>query len=196
MKAMTGSGAGSGGRPDPHVSMLPGLGAPQRTASLSDLAPRALSLLSMPLSSRAPSSTDELRGPRVAGSSSRAPKPTKISSAQARAAHKCALDGGRLIKSGRPAEAIALLQRSVKLNPGVAAYHHDLGFALWSAKRMREAIGAFTAAVRLDPRNESAHRLLGHIFDSLGNKAMAMVSFQAAVKLVKPGPLRGPNPAR
>jgi tetratricopeptide (TPR) repeat protein len=87
------------------------------------------------------------------------------------------------MKSGRVAEAIGLLQRSVKLNPGAAAHHHDLGFALWSAGRMQEAIGAFTAALRLDPRNESAHRLLGHIFDSLGNKAMAMASFEAAVKL-------------
>ena len=181
MKAMTGSGAGSGGR-IPTPPLLPGLGAPQRTASLSDLAPRAQPALDASFV-KGSVINRRVACPGVAGSSSRAPKPTKILSAQARAAHKCALDGGRLIKSGRPAEAIALLQRSVKLNPGVAAYHHDLGFALWSAKRMREAIGAFTAAVRLDPRNESAHRLLGHIFDSLGNKAMAMVSFQAAVKL-------------
>ena len=49
---------------------------------------------------------------------------------------------GCLIKSGRPDEAIALLQRSVNLNPTVAAYHHDLGFALWSAERIQEAIAA------------------------------------------------------
>jgi tetratricopeptide (TPR) repeat protein len=102
---------------------------------------------------------------------------------QAFEAHNCALDGARLVKSGRAVEAIALLQRSVELNPNVAAYHHDFGFALWSAGRMQEAAGAFTAALRLDPHNVSAHRFLGHIFDSLGNKALAMVSFQAAVKL-------------
>jgi tetratricopeptide (TPR) repeat protein len=100
-----------------------------------------------------------------------------------REAHKCALEGGRLIKCGRAAEAIALLRQSVQLDPGVAAYHHDLGFALWSAEQMQEAIGAFIAAIRLDPRNNSAHRMLGHLFDSLGNRAMAMASFQAAVKL-------------
>jgi len=76
-----------------------------------------------------------------------------------------------------------LLQRSVNLNPSVAAYHHDLGFALWSAERIQEAIAAFTAALRVDPRNESAHRSLGHIFDGLGHKDRAMANFQAAVKL-------------
>src|SRR5271166_1113844 len=180
-KAMTRSGAGRGGQ-IPAPAMLPGLGALRRTASLMDLLPRAQPALDTSLA-KGSLINPRVESPGVAGSSSSASKSAKISPSQAREAHKCALDGGRLIKSGRPAEAIALLQRSVKLNPGVAAYHHDLGFALWSAERIQEAIGAFSAALRLDPRNDSAHRLLGHIFDSLGNKAMAMVSFQAAVKL-------------
>jgi tetratricopeptide (TPR) repeat protein len=177
---MTRSGSGRGGQ-FPTPAMLPGLGAPRRTASLTALLPRAHTALD---ASRAKGPViDPPAETGVAGSSLRAPKSTKISSAQARKAHESALDGGRLIRSGRPVEAIGLLQRSIKLNPGVAAYHHDLGLALWSAERMQEAIAAFTAALRLDPRSESAYRLLGHIFDSLGNKAMAMANFQAAVKL-------------
>ena len=178
---MTRSGAGRGGQ-IPTPAMLRGLGAPRRTASLPDLLPRAQPALDASLSKNSVIDP-RVEGLGVAGSSSRDPRSTKISPAQAREAHKCALEGGRLIKSGRPAEAIALLQRSVKLNPGVAAYHHNLGVALWSAERMQEAIGAFTAALRLDSRNESAHRLLGQIFDSLGHKTKAIVNFQAAVKL-------------
>jgi tetratricopeptide (TPR) repeat protein len=178
---MTRSGAGHGGQ-IPTPAMLPGLGAPRSTASLADLLPRAPPALDAFLA-KGSVINPRVEAPADAGSSSRAPRSTEIPSAQAHEAHKCALDGGRLIKCGRPAEAIALLQRSVKLNPCIAAYHHDLGFALWSGERMQEAIGAFTAALRLDPRNDSAHRLLGHVFDSLGNKAMAMASFQAAVKL-------------
>jgi tetratricopeptide (TPR) repeat protein len=178
---MSRSGTRSGGQ-IPSPAMLPGLGAPRPTASFADLLPRV-----QPTLNAAPAKDSALdprvEAPGVAGSSSRAPKPKKISSAQAAQAHKCAIEGGRLIKSGRPAEAIALLQRSVNLNPTVAAYHHDLGFALLSAERIQEAIVAFTAALRVDPRNESAHRLLGHIFDSLGHKDRAIINFQAAVKL-------------
>ena len=177
---MTRSGAGRGGQ-IPTAAMLPGLGAPRRAARLADLLRRAQPALDASLA-KGSLINPRVEGP-VADSSWRAPRSTKISSAQAREAHKCALDGVRLIKSGRPAEAIALLQRAVKLNPGLAAYHHDLGLALWSAERTQEAVEAFTATLRLDSGSESAHRLLGHIFDSLGNKAMAMVSFQAAVKL-------------
>jgi tetratricopeptide (TPR) repeat protein len=179
---MTRSGAGRGGQ-IPTPAMLPGLGAPpRRAASLTDLLPRAHPALDAYLA-KGSVINPRAGGPGVADSSSRAPRSTKISSAQAREAHKCASDGGRLIKSGRPAEAIASLQRSVRLNPRVAAYHHDLGFALWSAGRMQEAIEAFTAALRLDPRNASVHRWLGHIFYGLGHKTKAIVSFQAAVKL-------------
>ena len=175
------SGTGRGGQ-IPTPAMLPGLGARRPTARFTDLLPRAQPALNASLAKGfAVNSRGE--GPGVAGSSPRAPKSTKISPAQAREAHRCAVEGGRLIKSGRPAEAIALLQRSVKLNPSVAAYHHDLGFVLWLAERIQEAIEAFTAALRLDPRNESAHRSLGHIFDRLGHKEKAMVNFQAAIKL-------------
>jgi tetratricopeptide (TPR) repeat protein len=179
---MTRSGTGSGGQ-TPKPAMLPGLGAPRRTASLTDLLTRAQPAFDASLAKgfiiNARVEGSELPG----SSSSRAPRSTKISSALAREAHKCALDGGHLIKSGRPSDAIPLLRRSITLDPGAAAYHHDLGLALWSCGRTQEAIEAFTAARRLDPRNESAHRLLGHIFDSLGHKAKALVEFQAAVKL-------------
>jgi tetratricopeptide (TPR) repeat protein len=173
---MTRSGTGPGGQ-IPTPAILPGLGAPQRIVSLTDLPASALPALDASLAKR--SVINPREGLRVvAGPSLR----RKMSSAQ-REAHKCALDGGRLIKSGRLAEAIALLQWSVKLNPGVAVYRHDLGVALWSAGQMQEAIEAFTAALRLNPRNESAYRFLGHIFDSLGHKEKAMVNYQAAVKL-------------
>ena len=40
---------------------------------------------------------------------------------------------------GRPAQAIAPLKRSVKLNPGVASSHHDLGVAFMNAGRLEQA---------------------------------------------------------
>jgi tetratricopeptide (TPR) repeat protein len=166
---MARSGAGRGDQ----IRMLPNLAARSR---LTDLRPGAQSALGTSLAEGS-AINPRVEIAAVTGAVSH------ISSARAHEAHKCALDGVRIIKSGRAAEAIALLQRSVELNPDVAAYHHDLGFALWSAQRTQEAIRAFMAALRLEPHSESAHRLLGQIFDTLGNKALAMASFQAAVKI-------------
>jgi hypothetical protein len=115
---MSRSGTRSGGQ-IPSPAMLPGLGAPRRTASFADLLPRVQPTLNAALAKDF-ALNPRVEAPGVTGSSSRAPKPTKISSAQAAEAHKCAVEGAHLIKSGRPAEAIALLQRSVNLNPIVA----------------------------------------------------------------------------
>jgi tetratricopeptide (TPR) repeat protein len=104
-------------------------------------------------------------------------------SPRARKAHRCARDGARLIDEGRPAEAIPLLRRSVKLNPAVAASHHDLGVALMAVGRLEQAAEAFAAAIRLDPGLASAHHLLGYVFDNMGQEAKAMESYKAAVAL-------------
>ena len=107
----------------------------------------------------------------VRGSSPGAPMSKPTWSVKAREAHRCACEGVRLIHEGRPAQAIALLQRSVKLDPGVWASHHDLGVAMTTAGRLEQAIEPFAAALRLDPGLASAHHYLAYIFDSLGQES-------------------------
>ena len=119
----------------------------------------------------------------VRGSSPGAPMSKPTWSVKAREAHRCACEGVRLIHEGRPAQAIAPLKRSVKLNPGVASSHHDLGVAFMNAGRLEQAAEAFAAAVRLDLGLASAHHLLGYVFDKLGQEAKAMESYRAAVAL-------------
>ena len=112
-----------------------------------------------------------------------APSPSRTSPVQAHEAHRCALEGIRLVTQGRAARGANLLRRSIALNPGVASSHHDLGIALLAAGRLEQAVEAFAEALRLDPRLVTAHDYLGYIFDSQGQFDKAMASYQAAVAL-------------
>ena len=110
-------------------------------------------------------------------------KSAQISPAAAREAQRCAVEGVRLVQGGRVADGVALLKRSIQLNPGVAAAHHDLGGGLIAAGRLEEAAEAFGAALRLDAGLASAHQAIAQIFDALGQDAKAMASYRAAVAL-------------
>jgi tetratricopeptide (TPR) repeat protein len=109
--------------------------------------------------------------------------PAKPSKANARAAHQQATLGVRLGHQGRHAEAVALLRRSVELDPTVAMVQHDLGFACLQAGRLDEAASAFAAAVRLNPDLASAHHNLALALDRRGRVDLAFKAYEAAVKL-------------
>ncbi|MBV8441071.1 MAG: sulfotransferase [Hyphomicrobiales bacterium] len=148
-----------------RAAIAPRFASPGLAPSLADLLPRA--------------------GPEARLESFLAKKPgsTPIPTAQAREAHHCTLEGARLFREGRAVEAIPIFERSIKLNPGVAAYHHNLGAALLFAGRLEQAIQPFAAAVSLDPNLASGHFQLAQIFDNLGHVEQAIAGFQAAVAL-------------
>ncbi len=62
--------------------------------------------------------------------------------------------------SGRPEEALALMERLVRQRPRNAAFLRDYGTWLGQAGRMPEAEAALTQAVRLDPTDEAATKSL------------------------------------
>ena len=128
-------------------------------------------------------SSPGIQPPRVPGIPFGAPHSAQVSAEAAHEAVRLARDGARLVHAGRFDEAIALLQRSVRLDPTVAAPHHDLGLALLSVGRIEQAAGPFGAALRLDPRIATAHYCLGYIFDTLGQQARAIEEYQSAVAL-------------
>ena len=168
------------GGPAPAASPRPG-GA-GRALNVADLLPRARPAANLDaFLAKSPVADPESQAQRVSGPSPDARNAMSISSAQAREAHRYAVEGVRLIHEGRFAQAIAPLERSVKLNPGVAGSHHDLGVALMYAGRMEQAIGPFTAALDRDPNLPSGHLHLAHIFDSLGQEEKAMAGYKAAV---------------
>jgi tetratricopeptide (TPR) repeat protein len=129
---------------------------------------------------------DTLWSPGVGTPQPRAPAPAKPSKARAREAYRNAMQGVRLAREGRHAEAIQLLRTSVELDPTVAIVQHDLGFALQQAGRLVEAASAFQAAVQLDPRLAMAQHHLAEALDRLGNLEAAIQVYEATVAL-KPG---------
>ena len=168
----------------PVASTVPRLGGLGRAVGLADLLPRAKPARDLEsFLARDPVVTPKSRTPGAPGLPSGRPKSLQISLAEAREAHRLAFEGARLIRQGRQGEAIPLLQRSVKLDPGVWASHHDLGVAMTTAGLLDQAIEPFAAALRLNPALASAHNYLAYIFDSMGQESRAMASYQAAVAL-------------
>ena len=158
--------------------------APGKTASASDLIPRAEPAIDLEsFLAKASNANSTFRNPTVPGISPGAATLPDVSWTRARKAERCAGAGARLTREGRPAEAIPLLQRSIELNPRAAMSHHDLGVALTAPGRLEEAVEAFTAALRLDPGLATAHHFRAVILDNLGQTANAMEGYKAAVAL-------------
>jgi tetratricopeptide (TPR) repeat protein len=154
----------------PAAAVLPGLGSPSQARSLGEWLARGAAGPNAP----------PLGAP---GLSSQAPTSTPISPAVVREALRCAGAGVRLVQEGRVAEGIALLKRSVQLNPGAAMAQHDLGAAMIAAGQPEQAAAAFAAALRLNPSIASAHHALAQILDGMGQEEKAMAGYRAAVAL-------------
>ncbi len=57
--------------------------------------------------------------------------------------------------------AQATQPEAVRLDPGNATYHDDLGLALYDQERYEEAEAAYREAIRLDPGNARFYDVLG-----------------------------------
>ena len=129
----------------PSGRILPGLGTPGRPSGVPDELPH--SDLEAFLARRA-GAKREVRSP---------PRPFGTSPAQERKPNVSLDNGVRLMERGRHVEAVAVLQRSLSLNPAVAEAQRHLGTASIAAGRQDQAVGPLTNAVRLDPSFAMAH---------------------------------------
>ena len=68
--------------------------------------------------------------------------------------------GIALAQSGLPGEALAPLEKAVRLEPGHAEAHHALAAILASIGRLDEAAAECTEALGLNPAHPQAGRLL------------------------------------
>ena len=65
---------------------------------------------------------------------------------------------GVLRATGRPEEAIPLLQKAIRQNPfGPSSIYTEFGWVLRDAGRFEEAISAFKKAIQISPDNINAH---------------------------------------
>jgi serine/threonine-protein kinase len=88
--------------------------------------------------------------------------------------------------------AIDLLRQKLRLYPGDAGSHHDLGSALFEFRQLDTAIREFREAVRLKPESPHAHFGLGNALKADGKADAAIAEFREALR-IKPNFSRARN---
>jgi Flp pilus assembly protein TadD len=90
----------------------------------------------------------------------------------------------KLLRAGRPADAIGPLRDAVLLQPSNAIIQHDLGLACLEVGLVPDAIAALQRAVASNPRYADAYFRLGIAFEKLGNFGGAIAAYDRATKLL------------
>ncbi len=90
------------------------------------------------------------------------------------------------VAAGRLGEAVAAYRRIVRLDPGDAAAHADLGAALRRSGDLAGAEAACRKAVALDPGHAEARNNLGVVLQARGESAAALAAFRQAAGLGHP----------
>jgi Flp pilus assembly protein TadD len=90
----------------------------------------------------------------------------------------------RLLKSGRPAEAIAPLREAASLQPGNPTIQHDLGLACLEANRLPDAVAALKSAVAANPRYTDAWFRLGIALEKLDDAGSAIFAYDRTTELL------------
>jgi tetratricopeptide (TPR) repeat protein len=79
--------------------------------------------------------------------------------------------------TGRHAEAIALSEHAVKLNPLSAEAHRGYGNTLYWARKYEDAVSRLKLAIDLEPRSTTAMSILGSAYEALGRPQEALAVF-------------------
>ncbi len=90
----------------------------------------------------------------------------------------------KLLKAGRPADAIAPLREAALLEPFNPTIQHDLGLAYLEVGRVPDAIAALQWAVASNPRYADAYFRLGIALEKLGDIGGAVVAYDRATELL------------
>ena len=89
----------------------------------------------------------------------------------------------KLLRAGRPADAIAPLREAALLEPFNPNIHHDLGLACLEVGRVPDAIAALQWAVANKPHFADAYFRLGIALEKLGNIGEAIAAYDRATQL-------------
>jgi predicted O-linked N-acetylglucosamine transferase (SPINDLY family) len=90
------------------------------------------------------------------------------------------------LQTGRTEDGIRLIERSIAINPGVAAAHHDLGNAFAGLGHFGEALQSYDKALELEPDFADANYNRGNALAELARLDEALASFDRAIAL-QPG---------
>lgn len=94
-----------------------------------------------------------------------------------------------LTAMGRPAEAMAEIQKAQNLDPLSPAIQTDIGFQLYYSRRYDEAIRHLTSTLEMNPNLPLAHLWLGRSYQEKGMYAEALAEFAHAEKVMRNWPV-------
>jgi tetratricopeptide (TPR) repeat protein len=89
----------------------------------------------------------------------------------------------RLLRAGRPADAITPLRDAARLEPFNPTIQHDLGLACLEVGRVTDAVAALQLAVASNPRYTDAYFRLGIAMEKQGNTVGAIAAYDRATRL-------------
>jgi tetratricopeptide (TPR) repeat protein len=91
--------------------------------------------------------------------------------------------GEELVRMGRPAEAISILQEAVRESPDYAPAHFNLGVAFNDAGRKDEALDEFESAIKSMPNFFDAHAAMALTLLETGRPVGAVEHFREAAHI-------------
>ena len=86
-------------------------------------------------------------------------------------------------QQARSEQAVALIERSLELEPVRADWYSNLGIVLQDRLRLDEAIVAYQHAIALDPNHANAHNNLGVMLRANGKLVEAEAAYRAAIRI-------------
>jgi predicted TPR repeat methyltransferase len=84
---------------------------------------------------------------------------------------------------GRSEVAVALIERSLELEPERADWHSNLGIVHQDRLRLDDAAAAFRRAIALDPSHANAQSNLGVVLRARGEPDEAEAAYRAAIRI-------------
>ena len=92
------------------------------------------------------------------------------------------VQGRVLALKGRPREAVAALEKAVRLAPAHAEARYQLGVWLYRARRYPDAVPQLEKVVALRPRDQRAHDYLALRLEALGEAERAERAYRGALQ--------------
>jgi tetratricopeptide (TPR) repeat protein len=89
------------------------------------------------------------------------------------------------LKLNHPEAALPLIEKAVRIDPGIELAHLDLGILYADAGRKVDALRELRIAARLSPTDVNVHWRLARLYQAMGRKEEARAEFQKTSSLNK-----------